>query len=176
MTETSTPRSPDQWRPIHEAPRDGTRVDLYIPERGRIPDAYWVQDAEAATLQRLGHAWSTDRGVVSEGGSATHWRSCPPPPGREPAPHFIREYANLVQVLDAVAQPWMNDDGEGGLPEAIRQMAADAYRVESMQPVVEAARSIQHWHDSGEDGMVVSAEHVQALWQALADLDTSEPG
>ncbi|MBA1445851.1 MAG: hypothetical protein M3H12_18680 [Chromatiales bacterium] len=35
--------------------------------------------------------------------------------------------------------------------------------------VVDASRCIRHWHDSGDDGMVVSTEHVQLLWDALPD-------
>lgn len=34
-----------------------------------------------------------------------------------------------------------------------------------------AAECIRHWHDSGKDGMVVSAEHVRNLWEALAKLN-----
>ena len=33
--------------------------------------------------------------------------------------------------------------------------------------VIVAARCIRHWHDSGIDGMVVSAEHVRRLWEVL---------
>lgn len=38
---------------------------------------------------------------------------------------------------------------------------------------LEAARCIHHWHDWGKDneGMVVSAEHVRKLWDALAKYD-----
>ena len=31
----------------------------------------------------------------------------------------------------------------------------------------EAANCINHWHDSGPDGMVVSSDHVRNLWQVL---------
>lgn len=44
--------------------------------------------------------------------------------------------------------------------------------IERLQRVVEAARCIRHWHDSDNDGMVVSGEHVRVLWQALHDLDS----
>lgn len=40
-----------------------------------------------------------------------------------------------------------------------------------MKLVVDAARCIRHWHDRENGGMVVSGEHVMALWQALHDLD-----
>ena len=37
--------------------------------------------------------------------------------------------------------------------------------------LVEAAECIRHWHDSGKNGMVVSAEHVHKLWEALANME-----
>jgi hypothetical protein len=39
--------------------------------------------------------------------------------------------------------------------------------IELLRRVRDAADCIKHWHDSGEDGMVVSAEHVRKLWAAL---------
>ena len=47
--------------------------------------------------------------------------------------------------------------------------------IERLQKVVEAARCICHWHDSANGGMVVSGEHVRALWQALHDLSKAAP-
>lgn len=48
-------------------------------------------------------------------------------------------------------------------------------QVQRAVKVIDAARCIQHWHDAMPDnsGMVVSAEHVRALWQALADYDAA---
>ena len=43
--------------------------------------------------------------------------------------------------------------------------------IEAMRAVVDAARCIRHWLYSSNGGMVVSGEHVRALWQALADYD-----
>ena len=37
--------------------------------------------------------------------------------------------------------------------------------------VVDASRCIRHWHDAHNDGMVVSAEHVYKLWEALEAFD-----
>jgi hypothetical protein len=36
--------------------------------------------------------------------------------------------------------------------------------------VAEAAQCIRHWHDTDNDGMVVSGEHVRLLWVALLPL------
>lgn len=44
---------------------------------------------------------------------------------------------------------------------------SEAKMLHDAAKVVTAARCIRHWHDSGSDGMVVSAEHVRALWEAL---------
>jgi predicted RNase H-like nuclease (RuvC/YqgF family) len=56
------------------------------------------------------------------------------------------------------------------------EKAADK-EIERLRLVLDAASCIKHWHDSGEDGMVVSAEHVRKLWSALnaAIGDTNEP-
>jgi hypothetical protein len=48
---------------------------------------------------------------------------------------------------------------------------ARAKALEEAAPVIEAARCIRHWHDREPDGMVVSAEHVRALWAALDQYD-----
>lgn len=40
-----------------------------------------------------------------------------------------------------------------------------------LRKVVDAARRICHWHDSDNDWIAVSGEHVRALWQALHELD-----
>lgn len=52
-----------------------------------------------------------------------------------------------------------------------RVCADAADEIECLRKVAKAARCIHHWHDSDNDGMVVSGEHVRALWQALHDLD-----
>lgn len=48
-------------------------------------------------------------------------------------------------------------------------------RVAALESVLEAARCIKHWHDAMPDdsGMVVSAAHVRALWQAIHDYDAA---
>jgi hypothetical protein len=41
------------------------------------------------------------------------------------------------------------------------------------EDVIEAARCIRHWHDTGrnDEGMVVSSKAVRRLWAALARYD-----
>lgn len=55
--------------------------------------------------------------------------------------------------------------------EIIADLVSARKRIYDMEKVVEAARCIRHWHDTGADGMVVSASHVFALWAALDKLD-----
>jgi len=46
---------------------------------------------------------------------------------------------------------------------SVRQMFRE---VKGMEKVIDAAKCIRHWHDSGDD-----AEHVFKLWEALHDLE-----
>ena len=43
--------------------------------------------------------------------------------------------------------------------------------IERLTAIADAANKIRHWHDAPNDGMVVSAEHVRALWVALREED-----
>jgi hypothetical protein len=52
-----------------------------------------------------------------------------------------------------------------------REQMATEREIETMRAVIDAARCIRHWHDASNGGMVVSGDHVRALWQALADYD-----
>ena len=65
----------------------------------------------------------------------------------------------------------MTKEGLHEKSDIAAELAHRDAQIEQMQQVVKAARCIRHWHDSGKDGMVVSASHVRALWQALDDLD-----
>ena len=80
---------------------------------------------------------------------------------------------------------WLNEKPSTPAPtEAIATLCAvvqvsEAYiatvgrDVERLRKVADAARCIRHWHDASNDGMIVSGEHVRALWQALSDLDAA---
>lgn len=48
------------------------------------------------------------------------------------------------------------------------------HQIELMGEVVEAAKCVRHWHDSGKDGMVVSKKHVFKLWEALNNLEANK--
>ncbi len=41
--------------------------------------------------------------------------------------------------------------------------------------VIDAARGIRHWHDTANGGMIVSGEHVMALWDAVEKYDDEIP-
>ena len=59
----------------------------------------------------------------------------------------------------------------GSLPRMTHWIQLPAARAATSR-VIEAARCIRHWHDAlNGDGMIVSASHVRALWDALGEYD-----
>ncbi len=46
-------------------------------------------------------------------------------------------------------------------------------RLDLAEAVIAAARCIKHWHDTHNEGMIVSAKHVFALWEALKLYDAA---
>lgn len=66
-------------------------------------------------------------------------------------------------------------DCDGYLAILIDRMYAETARADAAEAIVNAAQCIRHWHDAGEDGMVVSSEHVRKLWQTLADYEEQKP-
>jgi crotonobetainyl-CoA:carnitine CoA-transferase CaiB-like acyl-CoA transferase len=50
----------------------------------------------------------------------------------------------------------------------------DDSRIAKLESVAKAAECIRHWHDTANGGMIVSGEHVRALWLALTDLKSNE--
>lgn len=65
-----------KWQPIETAPKDRTKVDLWIvehafPDKGsRLPDAYWDNDR-----------WYTAQGYpIANWYWASHWMPVPPAP------------------------------------------------------------------------------------------------
>ncbi|CAO4179105.1 hypothetical protein [Methylorubrum populi] len=79
----STGQGADGWLPIETAPKDGTRIDLWV-----VPhDAFANGNAdrlEARWMERVGWV-RLGGGYVSECGAPTHWRPRPGAPGI-PAP------------------------------------------------------------------------------------------
>lgn len=61
--------SAGQWRPISEAPKDGTRI-LCVLESGYYVILQWNRDAEYWQARPDGQTWTP-----------THWMPLPPPPG-----------------------------------------------------------------------------------------------
>jgi hypothetical protein len=71
------------WRPIETAPRDGSCVDVWVPEAGqgyRVADARWQQPISRWTTHvELGiWGWYALDGKRLTG--PTHWRPLPEPP------------------------------------------------------------------------------------------------
>jgi hypothetical protein len=59
------------WQPIETAPKDGTRVVLYLPE--------FAEEYRIAFWARSWGEWQTIPGLYSCR-SASHWMPLPPPP------------------------------------------------------------------------------------------------
>ncbi len=75
------------WLPIESAPRDGTRVDLWVldPHWGdcsRVVDCYWSQDWKPEGVWLDPNAEYGDTGELY--GTPTHYRLPPPPPAQGP--------------------------------------------------------------------------------------------
>lgn len=82
-----------EWQPIETAPKDGTKVDLWVITRGcyenkdeRIPDASW-EDGGWGTCETLqgtyGHWHFEYDGPAKKGHHCvkpTHWMPLPNPP------------------------------------------------------------------------------------------------
>jgi hypothetical protein len=51
---------------------------------------------------------------------------------------------------------------------------AASKEIDAMKAVVKAARKINHYHYASYDGMIVSADCVRDLWQALEDYDETQ--
>ena len=56
------------------------------------------------------------------------------------------------------------------MKESSRSPGCSTTLREDYEKLKAAASCIHHWHDSSEDGMVVSAEHVRNLWTVLAEI------
>ena len=73
----------NDWKPIETAPKDGTKVDLWVewpgqsPAAGRVPDAEWT-DLYGWSYRSL--TGEGDFGIEHQGGQPTHWRPRPEPP------------------------------------------------------------------------------------------------
>lgn len=73
------------WQPIETAPKDGTRVDLLLPDwGGRVTDAYWEHETDGWG-DMPGPQWcvkdhAVDGWVEPVGDLPTHWMPLPAPP------------------------------------------------------------------------------------------------
>lgn len=68
-----------EWQPIETAPKDGTRVDLWVEVSllgaGRETDCYWDRGAWFIPANNYGDGCSTYDGQMP-----THWMPIPEPP------------------------------------------------------------------------------------------------
>jgi len=66
-----------EWKPIDSAPKDGTKVDLWILHEFsgssfRVPDCYWINNR-----------WVQTGIPLNRGERPTHWSLPLPPPPKE---------------------------------------------------------------------------------------------
>lgn len=67
---------PDVWQPIETAPKDGTVIDIWTTNRGRIVNvAYTLDDFDGT------YYWGCENGGVYE---PTHWMPLPDSPTTQP--------------------------------------------------------------------------------------------
>jgi hypothetical protein len=76
----AAPQPPSAWRPISEAPRDGSDVLIYVAATREQFVGYWRDDSDAFVIVGDG------RGGWIGLEAPTHWQPLPPPPsaGEEP--------------------------------------------------------------------------------------------
>jgi hypothetical protein len=77
----AAPQPPSAWRPISEAPKDGTDVLIYVADTAEQFVGYWRDDSNAFVIAPNG------RGGWTGLKEPTHWMPLPPPPsaGEEPS-------------------------------------------------------------------------------------------
>lgn len=87
----------------------------------------------------------------------------------------IERLRTEVESLDAEADRWMERWNTAVTERQLWQVKAEATLAENarlreaLEDHVRAAECIRHWHDTlGDEGMVVSAEHVRLLWEATS--------
>lgn len=89
-----------EWFPIESAPKDGTKIDIWVPAWGRrVPDCVWCEAWETKYGFKVQEHWFHDiaggeycdrfvnPGAPIEGpdvrGIATHWMPLPEPPAKD---------------------------------------------------------------------------------------------
>ena len=86
-------------------------------------------------------------------------------PAAVPLEHRLREVPQSLRMV-VETDTWSSNTPVGHL---CHEAAAE---IERLRRIEEAAQRIKHWHDhvfpDGSEGMVVSADAVRALWDALA--------
>ncbi|MDP9196105.1 MAG: DUF551 domain-containing protein [Pseudomonadota bacterium] len=70
-----------EWRPIEEAPKDGTNVLLFNPAKGTTP--FRVREAKWCVTKSGGSTWRLSSGPFWAHNEPTHWMPLPPPPEGE---------------------------------------------------------------------------------------------
>ena len=76
ISELGKIKTPSLWQPIETAPKDGTFVDIFVPELGeRYCDAYYVYTKKAWCWNM-----SDNQRIVFDATPPSHWMPSPEPP------------------------------------------------------------------------------------------------
>lgn len=62
------------WQPIEKAPKDGSEIDIWSRQRGRIADAYWSRKDLMWYEDSTNASWPIH--------DATHWMPKPKAPNK----------------------------------------------------------------------------------------------
>lgn len=65
----------DAWEPIETAPKDGTKVDLWHPTKGRLENAFYQAQTYSPDVP-----WGWSNPWWGRITGATHWMPLPLPP------------------------------------------------------------------------------------------------
>lgn len=159
------------WRPISEAPRDGTPVLGYHPKYGWAGTIRWDDgDWEVGNEQ-----WEFNRPV-----QPTHWMPLPPPPGSEPADALQDEQEATMtkdEVLNIIAQVINEAFDETDSTYAVQALAQlkrtvarmqnlDATQQGTVRVPVELLERLKTYMS------VVRSHDIEGDWPIFGDMDT----
>lgn len=145
--------------------RRGAIVNFLVSHR-KVAVGFWHSDED---IEQLWQTFKADTEVVSVTVKAARPRAeAPAPAGEEGTPVvWCKRCGGSGFSGRGTGYDDVCDDCGGTKVEAPLTLYA------AQEMVISAARCIKHWHDTYNGGMVVSGEHVRALWRALNDYDAA---
>ena len=103
MTEQTT-----GWRDISTAPKDGTRILVFVPPYG--PFTAHNRFHDFGENQDRWHV----AGLLNKDAAPTHWQPLPPPPGEDAAEHRNQVIQELIEKVGPKASVYSYNRYGGG--------------------------------------------------------------